>query len=139
MAEKPWTFKEWVARFAEQAQPYYGEGEDDEFVDGPLTEGMPGGDEMYDDLDSDLIESAIIVGLVVALGLLVYYRNQRQNNAQQRQQQQQQAQGQAPVPAPPLVQGQAQPPLPGQQADGGFFPPAGDPNHAEWAVGGVGH
>ena len=36
-------------------------------------------------------------------------------------------------------QPQAEDRLPGQQADGGFFPPPDDPNYAQWVAGGVGH
>ena len=102
---------------------------------------------MYDDIDSDIVESAIIIGLVATLAILVYYRNQRQANAhrQQQQQQQQQVQAQAQAQAQPQAQGQdqdhgqGQAAVPGQQADGGFFPPPGDPNHGQWVAGGVGH
>ena len=39
-------------------------------------------------------------------------------------------------PAGPPQQQQG---LPGQQADGGFFPAPGDPEYAQWAAGGIGH
>ena len=149
-----WTLHDFLAKFTDPGAPYSGDGhpgDEDEFIDGSLHDGMPGGDEMYDDLDSDLVESAIIIGLVATLALLVYYRNQRQAGAP-RQEPQPQPQQQAPPPPagpiPPAQEGPAVPalnpaaapgPLPGQQADGGFFPPPGDPQHGPWVAGGVGH
>ncbi|MCJ1349158.1 ERAD-associated protein, partial [Peltigera leucophlebia] len=83
-----------------------------------------------DDIDEGIIEYLIIIALAGALAFLIYYRNQRQTNhrrgleGQQQQPQQQQQQGQVPD---------------GQQADGGFFPPPGDPGYPQWVAGGVGH
>ena len=88
---------------------------------------MPGGDDFYDIIDDGIIDSLIIIGLAATLAFLVYYRQQRQTNHQRETQRQQ---GQA---------GAGVPPLPGQQPDGGFFPPAGDPNFGQWVAGGVGH
>ncbi|KAL8924343.1 MAG: hypothetical protein Q9208_004125 [Pyrenodesmia sp. 3 TL-2023] len=138
--KKEWSFNEWISNFLEDHHPYYNNGEDDDFVD-PSSDPMPGGDDYIDDIDESIIESLIILGLAGALAFLVYYRQQRQNShrreVERQQQQQQQQQGAVPAaqqqpPAPP-------PPLPGQQADGGFFPPAGDPNYGQWIAGGVGH
>ena len=94
---------------------------------------MPGGDEVYyDEIDDSIIESIIIVGLAAALAFLVYYRQQRQNTHRQDTERQEQP-GQEQNGAPPAER------LPGQQADGGFFPPPDDPNFAQWVAGGVGH
>ncbi|KAL8902442.1 MAG: hypothetical protein Q9207_004717 [Kuettlingeria erythrocarpa] len=138
--KKEWSFNEWISNFLEDHHPYYNNGEDDDFVD-PASDPMPGGDDYIDDIDESIIESLIILGLAGALAFLVYYRQQRQNShrreLERQQQQQQQQQGAVPAaqqqpPAPPR-------PLPGQQADGGFFPPVGDPNYGQWVAGGVGH
>lgn len=81
---------------------------------------MPGaGDDFYDIIDDGILDSLIIIGLVAALAFLVYYRQQRQLNGRRERDAQQRPQG--------------------QQADGGFFPPAGDPGFGEWVAGGVGH
>ena len=85
---------------------------------------MPGGDDYYDKIDEGLVESLIIIGLASALVFLVYYRQQRTLNHRRAAEQQ----GQAPAQ-----------PLPGQQPDGGFFPPPGDPNFNQWVAGGFGH
>jgi SEL1 protein len=98
---------------------------------------MPGGDDYYDEIDEGIVESLIIIGLAGALAFLVYYRQLRQQNhrraVEQQQQQQLAANGQAGAPGP------AVPLLPGQQADGGFFPPPGHPEHGQWVAGGIGH
>lgn len=94
---------------------------------------MPGGDDYYDEIDEGIVESLIILGLAGALAFLVYYRQLRQQNhrrAVEQQQQQLAANGQAAAPIPLL---------PGQQADEGFFPPPGDPEHGQWIAGGIGH
>ena len=100
---------------------------------------MPGGDDdYYDDIDEGILESLVIVGLAAALAFLVYYRQQRQTNHRrdvERAQDQGQPAGQPAAGV--VVQGEQR--LPGQQADGGFFPPPDDPGFAQWAAGGVGH
>ena len=92
---------------------------------------IPGADDdYYEDIDSDILESLIILSLTAALAFLVYYRAQRQRRAeQQRQQGQGQGQGQ-------VQEGQQQQ---GQQEDRGVFPQANDPEFLNWQVGGVGH
>ncbi|KAL8706085.1 MAG: hypothetical protein Q9201_000850 [Fulgogasparrea decipioides] len=140
--KQEWSFSEWMSNFLEDAHPYYHSADDDDLVD-PSSDSMPGGDDYIDDIDESIIESLIILCLAGALAFLVYYRQQRQNNhrremeRQQQQQQQQQQQGavSAPQPQPPGQEA----PLPGQQPDGGFFPPPGDPNYGQWVAGGVGH
>ena len=147
---------EWISNFLDDPHPYYHGADEDDFVD-PSNDPMPGGDDYFDDIDESIIESLVILGLAGALAFLVYYRQQRQNNhrrimaerqeqgAQQvpvqppPQAQQPQAQAQAGAMAPPPPPQAQQEPLPGQQADGGFFPPAGDPNFGQWVAGGVGH
>ena len=88
-------------------------------------------DDYHDDIDDSIVESLIIISLAGALAFLVYYRQLRQTNHRRETERQRQP-GQ--VDAPP-----AEPPLPGQQADGGFFPPPNDANFAQWVAGGVGH
>ena len=143
--KKEWSFSEWISNFLEDPHPYY-HGADDDYDD-PNPEGMPGGDDdYYAELDDNILDSLIIVGLAAALAFLVYYRQQRQTN-HRREAETQQQQGDRDPPDQPLQPGQPQaengiPPeerLPGQQADGGFFPPPEDPNYPAWVAGGVGH
>ena len=142
--KKEWSFSEWISNFLEDPHPYY-HGADDDYDD-PNPEGMPGGDDdYYAELDDNILDSLIIVGLAAALAFLVYYRQQRQTN--HRREAETQQQGDRDPPDQPLRPGQPQaenaiPPeerLPGQQADGGFFPPPEDPNYPAWVAGGVGH
>ena len=125
---KKWSFWEWIANFLEndEQHPYYhsADGDDDEFID-QQAETMPGGDDFYDIIDEGILESLVIVGLAAALAFLVYYRQQRQRRVAEQGGQQVQVQGQVM--------------LPGQQADGGFFPPQGDPAFGDWVAGGVGN
>ena len=107
---------------------------------------MPGGDDdYYAELDDNILDSLIIVGLAAALAFLVYYRQQRQTNHRREvetQQQGDQDQDQLPLqPQQPQAENGIPPEerLPGQQADGGFFPPPEDPNYPAWVAGGVGH
>ena len=135
--KKDWSFSDWLSTFLEEPHPYYHGAEDDGYYDDPIPDhGLPGGDEdYYDELDESILESIIIVGLAAALAFLVYYRQNRQANhnrdEQQGQRQGQQAEGQAPANRQPF--------LPGQQPDGGFFPPQDDPGFGGWIAGGVGH
>ena len=142
--KKEWSFSEWISNFLEDPHPYY-HGADDDYDD-PNPEGMPGGDDdYYAELDDNILDSLIIVGLAAALAFLVYYRQQRQTN--HRREVETQQQGDQNQDQPPLQPQQPQaengiPPeerLPGQQADGGFFPPPEDPNYPAWVAGGVGH
>ena len=135
--KKDWSFSDWLSTFLEDPHPYYHGAEDDDgYYDDPIPEhGLPGGDEdYYDELDESIVESLIIVGLAAALAFLVYYRQNRQVNHDRDQQQGQidgqQVQGHAPANGQPL--------LPGQQPDGGFFPPQDDAGFGGW-VAGVGH
>lgn len=94
---------------------------------------MPGmdGDYGYDDLDSDILESLIMLGLTGALAFLLYYRGQRQRRAEEERRRQELQQ----QPAQP----QAQVPPQNQQQDRGMFPHPNDPEFMNWAAGGVGH
>lgn len=101
---------------------------------------MPGGDDYYDEIDEGTLETLVIVALAGALAFLVYYRQQRQQNhrratTEQRRRQELNQAGGAQAPAPVANE----PPLPERQADGGFFPPPGDPNFDAWRAGGIGH
>ncbi len=122
---KEWSFREWISNFLEDDHPYYHGGEEDDLTDPTPQDPMPGGDDYYDEIDEGILESLLIIGLASALVFLVYYRQQRTLN--HRREVEQQGQG---VPAPPL---------PGQQPDGGFFPPPNDPNFNQWVAGGFGH
>ncbi|KAL8657438.1 MAG: hypothetical protein Q9226_001910 [Calogaya cf. arnoldii] len=135
--KKDFSFNEWLSNFLEDPHPYYHGAEDDDFPD-PLPE-----NDYLDEIDESIIESLVILGLAGALAFLVYYRQQRQNNHRremERQQQQSQSQSQSPQQQG-TDQGprQQDAPVPGQQADGGFFPPPDDPNFGQWVAGGVGH
>ena len=123
-SKKDWSFSEWLSNFLEEPHPYYHSAEDDDFID-QQADTMPGGDDFYDIIDEGIIESLIIIGLAATLAFLVYYRQQRQTNNRRQAQEQQGQVGVAP--------------LPGQQADGGFFPPPNDPGFGQWVAGGVGH
>jgi SEL1 protein len=92
---------------------------------------MPGGDDdYYEDIESDILESVIILALTGALAFLVYYRAQRQRRAEERrQQQQQQGQGQRQADNAPREEAD----------DQGVFPQRNDPEFLNWAAGGVGH
>ena len=150
--KKEWSFSEWISNFLENPHPYY-HGADDDDYDEPLPDGMPGGDvdDYYDELDDNILESLLIVGLAAALAFLVYYRQRRQTNHRRETEAQQQGGANNNNNNQPQAQAQVQanengivPPaeeqrLPGQQADGGFFPPPEDPNYAAWVAGGVGH
>ena len=129
---KDFSFSDWLSNFLEDPHPYYHGGGDEDDIDYADEPGMPGGDESYyDELDESILESLIIVGIAAAIAFLVYYRQQRQMGHRrevERQQQQQQGEGNGG--------GQR---VEGQQADGGFFPQADDPNFAQWVAGGIGH
>lgn len=93
------------------------------------------GDEYYgdnwDDIDDGFLETLIILGLAATLGLLVWYRQQRQLRERREREARENAAAAAGVAPPPA---QAQP-----QEERGLFPPPGDPDFLNWAAGGVGH
>jgi SEL1 protein len=99
---------------------------------------MPGGDAdyAYDDIDSEILESLVILSLAAALAFLLYYRTQRQRRAEEaRRQQQQQQQANLGLGIPAVQQQPVQP----QQEDRGLFPARDDPEFMDWAAGAVGH
>lgn len=127
------TFAEWINDFLEADAAYY---ENFEADDWDAQDPMPGGDEYWEggeDYDDGVVETLLIGGLVAALGYLIYYRQQQQRAAEQRRRQALDAQQQG------QADGEQQQPLPGQQPNGGFFPPPGDPAWNDWVAGGVGH
>ena len=136
------TVSDWLSTFLADPHPYY-HGEEDDY-DESIPDGVPAveGDEYYDHIDEGMIESLIIVGLAAALVWLIYYRQQRalQGQAQGQRQGQDQPAG---MPGGGHGQEEDRVPegerLPGQQADGGFFPPPDDPAFGPWVAGGVGH
>ena len=149
---RPRSVAEWLQAFLDADAEYYnqlvGAGGEVEADDYDAAGGMPGGDEYFGDdefIDDGVLETLLIGGLVAALAWLLWYRGQQQQRqraaAEQRRREElngEQGQGQnqqAPAAAAPP----AQPPAPGQQPDGGFFPPQGDPNFNAWVAGGVGH
>jgi SEL1 protein len=115
--KKEWTVSEWLSAFLEAELA----GRDDYEMD-DYDEHIDGGDGYYDDVDSDILESLVILALSGALAFLLYYRAQRQQRQEaERQRQQQQQQQQQPA------------------ADRGMFPNPGDPEFMNWVAGGVGH
>ena len=100
---------------------------------------MPGGDDYYDEIDEGILDTLIIFGLAAALVFLIYYRQQRQVNHRREVVVQQQVVPGVAAGAPGAPAPGGEPHVPGQQVDGGFFPPPGDPNFNQWVAGGVGH
>lgn len=94
---------------------------------------MPGGDANYhyDDIDSEILDSLVILGLTAALALLIYYRGRRQRVAEEERRQEEQRQ----MLANQVAAMQQQP----QQEDRGMFPHPNDPAFMDWAAGAVGH
>lgn len=125
VATKDWSLGEWLANFLQDDGVYY----DDVVYDDIYDDTMPGGDAPHfgDEDDEGYLDSMIIMGLAACLAFFVYYRRQREQAEARRQREQQQKGGQNGAPAPVA------------QNNEGFFPPAGDPNFAPWAAGGVGH
>ncbi|MCJ1322673.1 ERAD-associated protein [Xylographa vitiligo] len=124
------TWSDWLANFLEDEHPYYHSDNDDDILEPHIHDPMPGGDDYYDEVDEGMLESLIILGIAGALAFLVYYRQLRLQTHRRAMEQQRQADGQA---------GGEVPVAPGQQPDGGFFPPPGHPDHGQWVAGGVGH
>ena len=136
--KKDWSFSEWLSTFLEDPHPYYHGAEDDDIdYDDPS---LPGSDDSYyDELDESILESLIIVGIAAAIAFLVYYRQQRQTNHRRDLERRQQEGGDGGAAQGNAVGIPMEQRLPGQQADGGFFPPVDDPNFGQWVAGGVGH
>ncbi|KAF2808184.1 HCP-like protein [Mytilinidion resinicola] len=124
--QKEWSLSEFINNFLEADATAWDTMERDDYD--ASHDPMPGGDDdYYEDIESDLIESAIILALTAALAFLVYYRAQRQRRAEARRQQQQQAQEQGDHARQEQVN------------DQGVFPQRNDPEFLNWAAGGVGH
>ncbi|PVH98351.1 HCP-like protein [Periconia macrospinosa] len=141
VVKKEWSFSEWINDFLDAEFLNDGGGghlDPDDYEDSP----MPGGDEDYDfdDLDSEILESLIILALSGALAFLVYYRAQRQRRQEEARRQQAQAQalnqGNAGVNGGNVVAGDAQQQ---RQQDRGVFPDPNDPDFMNWVAGGIGH
>jgi SEL1 protein len=121
--KKDFSLSEWLSAFLEAELAGWDDYEPDDYEDH-----IDGGDGYYgDDIDSDILESLVILALSGALAFLLYYRAQRQRRQEEERQRQQlqhlQAQGLAP----------AAPAQPAQQQDAGF-----NPNDMFWAGGGAG-
>jgi SEL1 protein len=138
--KKDWTFKEWITNFL--AEGFYDQIEDDEIANGEgfhdRFEPMPGGDaDYYDELDESILESILIIGCALAMGMLWYYRQLRQRNAQERANLiAQEANGQL------ALQGDNQPnqeAIPDGNGERGFFPNQNEPEFQQWIAGGIGH
>jgi SEL1 protein len=139
-SKPPRTFKEWIIAFLENdeednarqnAQLYkQRDDEDDELLAAggrTDTERQSEDDSYYEEIDFEIDESVleglIIAGLVAALLILIYVRQQRNR---QRENEVVAAGG----------------PVPGVQAGAnqrGFFPRPDQPEFAQWVAGGVGH
>jgi SEL1 protein len=104
---------------------------------------MPGGDTDYgyDDIDSEIIESLVILALTASLAFLIYYRGRRQRVAEEERRQQEQQQLLANQVQAMAAQQQpaAQHPPQQPQQDRGMFPHPNDPDFMNWAAGAVGH
>jgi SEL1 protein len=141
--KKPFSLSEFIHNFLEadaaayydtlnaqdHAEPFAGDAPGHEWDTsvGVGPDGLPGDE--YDDIDEGILESLIILGLAGLLAWLVWYRNQR---TERRRREADERARHGGVVAEPAAG-------PGQQADGGFFPPPNDPNFNDWAAGGVGH
>ena len=125
-SDKNWSFGEWIQNFMRYDNlPYLVSEEEEGLYDNVYDDTITGGD-MYDDVydDDGLSDNFLIIGVVLALMLLLYYRQVRQ----QRHDEQQGRRGQQAGD-----QGQD------GQNDRGVFPGPGDPNVANWMAGGIGH
>lgn len=132
VVQKEWSLGEWIANFLQEDDYYYDDADDDDYYyDDAITgsDGEPMGDGFGDE---GVLESVIILGLVAAIGALMYYRAQRQQAHRQQQEEAARQQGRGDAPAGAAL------PAVGQ---GGFFAPgAGGPGggFAGWAAGGAG-
>ncbi|ORY12417.1 hypothetical protein BCR34DRAFT_600637 [Clohesyomyces aquaticus] len=129
--KKNWSLSEWLAAFLEAELAGWDDYEPDDYDDSH----MPGGDYGLDDIDSDILETLVILALAGALAALLYYRTYRQRQEAERRRQQEQNQGQGQG----QNQGRAPPQAQPQQEDRGLFPQPGDPDFMNWAAGAAGH
>ncbi|KAH7086163.1 hypothetical protein FB567DRAFT_471545 [Paraphoma chrysanthemicola] len=126
--KKDWTLTEWLSAFLEAELAAWDDYEPDDYDDTHVV-----GDDYYDandDIDSDILESLIILALSGALAFLLYYRAQRQRRQEEERRRQEQlqqlGQGIPPAAAP-------------QQEERGLFPDQNDPEFMNWVAGGIGH
>ena len=135
--KKKLSWSEWISKFLDDDHPYYHSDDPADDLSDPSSstlvhDPMPGGDDYYDEIDEGIVESLIIIGLAGALALLVYYRQQRQQNHRR-------AVAEAAIREQGAVEGAVPGAAPGLQPNGGYFPPPGHPEHAQWVAGGIGH
>jgi SEL1 protein len=131
VVKKDWTLTEWLSAFLEAELAGWDDYEPDDYDDNHVA-----GDDYYDgdDIDSDILESLIILALSGALAFLLYYRAQRQRRQEEERRRQEQQQQQLNHGVPPAPQQQPQ-----QQQDRGLFPNPNDPEFLNWVAGGIGH
>ncbi|TVY48688.1 Protein sel-1-like protein [Lachnellula occidentalis] len=132
--KKQWSLSEWISNFLQDDHPYYGDADYDENYL-PDNDPMPGGDAdgFYDEgIDDGLLESVMIIVLVTALAILIYWRNHQQQAARLREREAERAR----LGGQPAAQAQVQQP---QGGDQGLFPRPGEPEFGQWVAGGVGH
>jgi SEL1 protein len=142
---KKFTFREWLANFLEDAANVANEQYEDMFaepdlldpldpdfdptdviddadlIDGRRIEDMTD-EELWDEAMGGMVETVLIIGLTVMLGILLLWRRQREEARIRERERQRQDQGGA-----------------AREEDRGVFPDAQDPDFMNWAVGGVGH
>ncbi|KAL1642294.1 ERAD-associated protein [Didymella pomorum] len=117
--KKDFSLSEWISAFLDAELAGWDDYEPDDYEDH-----IDGGDGYYgDDIDSDILESLVILALSGALAFLLYYRAQRQRRQEEERQRQQLQHLQANGLAPAAPAGQDQ-----------VF----QPNAMFWAGGGAG-
>jgi SEL1 protein len=121
VTKKDQTLTEWLAAFLEAELAGWDDYEADDY-DAVVD------DEYGDDIDSDILESLVILALSGALAFLLYYRAQRQRRQEEERRRVEEQQRQLGG------NGGAAP-----REDRGVFPNPGDPEFLNWVAGGVGH
>ncbi|KAK4673120.1 ERAD-associated protein [Podospora pseudopauciseta] len=130
--KKHWSLREWINNFLQEENAagqlyddYYSDEYYDEAAAGQNGAGqMPGGD--GPDFDEDgVLDSLIIMGLVVSLAFLLFYRAQRQQRQEEARRREQEGGNIQPQQQPPPA-GAAQAP----------FPQLGQPGFGGWGAGG---
>ncbi|KAF2197325.1 HCP-like protein [Delitschia confertaspora ATCC 74209] len=130
--KKQRSLAEWLADFLSAETDVGLEYELDDY-DGPQQ--MPGGDDYYDDdIETEILETLVFLGLTAGLAFLVWYRNR-----QRRQQEEARHQGGVQIQGQGQGQGNGDGQQQQQQQDRGMFPAPNDPEFMNWAAGGVGH
>jgi SEL1 protein len=158
VVKKQWSLSEWLHQILEAELA----GWDDDLEPDDYDESnspMPGGDAdyPYDDIDSEILESLLILALAGLFAFLIYYRQQRARRLEEERRLEQrdldqlqaieqvrrqnelglQALEQRPDNLHPPQQQQDQ--QQEQQQDRGMFPHRNDPEFMDWAAGGIGH